>query len=67
MYYGNATETADIYTIGAGGSVTIREIPSAAGQSNASQVPEPGTWVLIGMAVLGWLGLRRRWPPASRK
>ena len=54
-------------TIGAGGSVTIRETPSAAGQANVSQVPEPGTWVLIGTAVLGWLGLRRRRPSASRK
>ena len=44
-------------TIGAGGSVTIRETVVA---GNASPVPEPGTWVLIGTALMGLLALRRR-------
>jgi autotransporter-associated beta strand protein len=43
----------DTLTIGAGGSVTIR--PTTAGNA----VPEPGTWVLIGTALLGWLTFRR--------
>jgi hypothetical protein len=34
----------DTLSIGAGGSVTIREVPVAAG---ASAVPEPGTWALL--------------------
>ena len=44
-------------TIGAGGSVTIRETTGAA---SASPVPEPGTWVLLGTALVGWLAFRRR-------
>ena len=44
-------------TIGAGGSVTIR--PTATSGA-ASPVPEPGTWVLIGTALLGLLAFRRR-------
>jgi len=45
-------------TIGAGGSVTIRETPGAAGGAQA--VPEPGTWVLIGIGLLSLLAFRRR-------
>jgi fibronectin-binding autotransporter adhesin len=37
----------DTLTIGAGGSVIINETPSVAGQSNVSQVPEPGLCVLL--------------------
>jgi autotransporter-associated beta strand protein len=48
----------DTLTIGASGSVTIREVSLAASSANA--VPEPGTWVLIGTALVGWLALRRR-------
>ena len=44
-------------TIGAGGSVTIRE---TTGAGSASPVPEPGTWILIGTALVGLLALRRR-------
>ena len=44
-------------TIGAGGSVTIRET-SVAG--NASPVPEPAMWVLLGTALMGLLAFRRR-------
>ena len=44
-------------TIGAGGSVTIRE---TTGAGSASPVPEPGTWILIGTALAGLLALRRR-------
>ena len=44
-------------TIGAGGSVTIRE---TTGAGNASPVPEPGTWVLIGVGLLSLLAFRRR-------
>jgi autotransporter-associated beta strand protein len=47
--------------IGAGGSVTIRTTPVAAGgAAGANAVPEPGTWVLIASALLGWLVFRRR-------
>ena len=50
----------DTLIIGAGGSVTIAaSVPFAAHQA-AEAVPEPGTWVLIGTALLGWLALRRR-------
>jgi autotransporter-associated beta strand protein len=52
-----ASLVADTLTIGAGGSVTIRETTGAAG---ASAVPEPTTWVLIGTALLGLLAVRRR-------
>jgi hypothetical protein len=48
----------DTLTIGASGSVTIREVSLAASSANA--VPEPGTWVLIGTALVGWLAWRRR-------
>jgi fibronectin-binding autotransporter adhesin len=44
-------------SIGAGATVTIRE---TTGGGAASTVPEPGTWVLIGTALLGWLAFRRR-------
>ena len=44
-------------TIGAGGSVTIRETVDGAA---ASPVPEPGTWVLIGIGLLSLLAFRRR-------
>ena len=50
----------DTLTIGAGGSVTIRETPVAAGAAGANAVPEPGTWVLIGAGLLSWLAFRRR-------
>jgi autotransporter-associated beta strand protein len=50
----------DTLTIGAGGSVTIRAVPVAAGGAGASPVPEPGMWVLIGTALIGWLAFRRR-------
>jgi autotransporter-associated beta strand protein len=46
----------DTLTIGAGGSVTIRETVVAA--TNA--VPEPGTWALIGAGLLCLLAFRRR-------
>jgi len=46
----------DTLTIGAGGSVTIRE--TTGGGANA--VPEPGTWVLIGIGLLSLLAFRRR-------
>jgi fibronectin-binding autotransporter adhesin len=57
----NGSLTADsivqnTLTIGAGGSVTIRETTGG----NVSTVPEPGTWVLIGAALMGWLVFRRR-------
>ena len=45
-------------TIGAGGSVTIRATTGAASGANA--VPEPGTWLLIGTALMCWLAFRRR-------
>ena len=44
-------------TIGAGGSVTIRETTVA---GSASPVPEPGTWALIGIGLLSLLAFRRR-------
>jgi autotransporter-associated beta strand protein len=50
----------DTLTIGAGGSVTIREIPVAGGAAGANAVPEPGTWALIATALVGLLALRRR-------
>jgi autotransporter-associated beta strand protein len=53
----------DTLIIGAGGSVTIRTTPVAAGGAagaNANAVPEPGTWVLIFTALVGWLVFRRR-------
>jgi autotransporter-associated beta strand protein len=53
----------DTLIIGAGGSVTIRETPVAAGGAagaNANAVPEPGTWVLIGIGLLSLLAFRRR-------
>jgi fibronectin-binding autotransporter adhesin len=43
-------------SISAGATVTIRE--TTGGAVNA--VPEPGTWVLIGTALLGLLAFRRR-------
>jgi autotransporter-associated beta strand protein len=56
-----ASIVQDTLSIGAGGSVIIRETPSAAGQSNASQVPEPGVLALLcagAACLLPWL--RRR-------
>jgi autotransporter-associated beta strand protein len=51
----------DTLIIGAGGSVTIRSVPVAAGgAAGANAVPEPGTWILIVTAVAGWLAFRRR-------
>jgi autotransporter-associated beta strand protein len=51
----------DTLTIGAGGSVTIREIPIAAGgAAGANAVPEPATWALIGIGLLSLLAFRRR-------
>jgi fibronectin-binding autotransporter adhesin len=44
-------------SIGAGATVTIRE---TTGGGAVSTVPEPGTWVLIGTALLGLLAFRRR-------
>jgi fibronectin-binding autotransporter adhesin len=43
-------------SIGAGATVTIRETTGG----SVSSVPEPGTWILIGTALLGWLAFRRR-------
>jgi autotransporter-associated beta strand protein len=43
-------------SIAAGGVVTIRETTGG----NVNAVPEPGTWVLIGTALLGLLAFRRR-------
>jgi autotransporter-associated beta strand protein len=63
----NASLTADsivqdTLTIGAGGSVTIREVPfsGGAGGAGASPVPEPGTWALLGIGLLSLLAFRRR-------
>jgi autotransporter-associated beta strand protein len=53
----------DTLTIGAGGSVTIRAVPSGAGAaSDANAVPEPGTLILaaVGAVVLLAAGYRRR-------
>jgi autotransporter-associated beta strand protein len=51
----------DTLIIGAGGSVTIREIAVSAGAAaGTNAVPEPGMWVLIGTALIGWLAFRRR-------
>jgi hypothetical protein len=50
----------DTLSIGAGGSVTIRETPFAAGQSNVSQVPEPGTWALLCAGAVCLVPLLRR-------
>ena len=50
----------DTLTIGAGGSVTIRETPVLAGAADASAVPEPATWALIGIGLLSLLAFRRR-------
>jgi autotransporter-associated beta strand protein len=49
----------DTLTIGAGGSVTIRAVPLAGGAA-VSAVPEPGTWVLLGVGLLNLLAFRRR-------
>jgi autotransporter-associated beta strand protein len=62
----NASLTADsivqdTLTINAGGSVTIREVPFAAGGAGgANAVPEPATWALIGIGLLSLLAFRRR-------
>jgi autotransporter-associated beta strand protein len=52
----------DTLDIGAGCSVTIREaaVLPGAGGAGASPVPEPGTWVLIGVGLLSLLAFRRR-------
>jgi autotransporter-associated beta strand protein len=51
----------DTLIIGAGGSVTIRETPVAAGgAAGANAVPEPATWALIGIGLLSLLAFRRR-------
>jgi hypothetical protein len=51
----------DTLTIGAGSSVTIRPTTTGyAATATANAVPEPGTWVLIGTALLGLLAFRRR-------
>jgi autotransporter-associated beta strand protein len=47
--------------IGAGGSVTIREVAvGGAVNAGSAPVPEPGTWVLIGIGLLSLLAFRRR-------
>jgi fibronectin-binding autotransporter adhesin len=60
----NLTATSivqDTLTINAGGSVTIRETTVLAGSgAGASPVPEPGTWVLVGIGLLSLLAFRRR-------
>jgi len=53
----------DTLTIGAGGTVTIRPTTAGAdlgGASNLSQVPEPGTWVLLAAGAVCLLPLVRR-------
>jgi hypothetical protein len=62
-----ASIVQDTLVIGAGGSVTIAESVPFTGAAVAQQaggaaqaVPEPGTWVLIGTALVGWLVYRRR-------
>jgi hypothetical protein len=69
----NASLTAnsivqDTLIIGAGGSVTIREVPTAAlaAQSGGAgsamgAVPEPGTWALLIAGAACLLPLLRRW------
>ena len=47
-------------TIGAGGSVTIRETAGAASGTNVNAVPEPGLWVLLCAGAAFLLPLWRR-------